>query len=552
MQSPMQTSERFPEGGLICPICEESMVSLHQLNQHLEDVHPEEGPKKDIMNWFRNAQKKVFNPITKAASNRLSNIPNLVNELNRTLDLGGSSPFADGTNGNLTENAAAEIVTREHWQKEGQNDVCNSCGKLLNIYTGKQHCRKCGKIFCDSHCQLSMRLSAAAQHDPNGFWCRVCEQCFKSRDGYSQTGGVYRSWTRDFIRMRKKTIDRVHLEHNRIEKRLEKLANIYASNKTSLPGTLSPVPGKKLSLSNRIRELEMSVVKWESDSDVLNCPFCNATFNKFTKRKHHCRLCGRIICDECSDTVPLLLNLATDSILDAVGDIRACVQCRGIILKRREEKILKSRQPPVVKLYQELQEYRKTIDNELPKFQEMLSMLQKDSAISHDHQDFHAAAATRKKLLENFNSFDAASKRLLVIPARTTYQKRLHENIHLASNQYLQQKMFPLAMLPKILKPSQTSTSGANHISSNSNHRGGDQISSTSSSNGGSTGTQQLSLSADDLAREEQLAVIREQRKLVEGFLRDASQKRKFDDVKTLKRSLDELDAEIERLERSA
>jgi rabenosyn-5 len=36
-------------------------------------------------------------------------------------------------------------------------------------------------------------------------------------------------------------------------------------------------------------------VKWQNDKDVTNCPICGAPFNVVT-RKHHCRLCGRVVC----------------------------------------------------------------------------------------------------------------------------------------------------------------------------------------------------------------------------------------------------------------
>jgi hypothetical protein len=44
---------------------------------------------------------------------------------------------------------------------------------------------RCGEFFCDDHCRLSMKLNKQAQHDPvNGYWCRVCDYCFSSREGY--------------------------------------------------------------------------------------------------------------------------------------------------------------------------------------------------------------------------------------------------------------------------------------------------------------------------------------------------------------------------------
>jgi rabenosyn-5 len=45
----------------------------------------------------------------------------------------------------------------------------------------------------------------------------------------------------------------------------------------------------------RIREEELRIVKWEEDSSRKVCPLCSTPFS-LSVRKHHCRLCGRIVC----------------------------------------------------------------------------------------------------------------------------------------------------------------------------------------------------------------------------------------------------------------
>ena len=39
--------------------------------------------------------------------------------------------------------------------------------------------------------------------------------------------------------------------------------------------------------------------KWADDSEVNDCLSCQKGFN-LTVRKHHCRNCGQIFCNECS------------------------------------------------------------------------------------------------------------------------------------------------------------------------------------------------------------------------------------------------------------
>lgn len=85
-----------------------------------------------------------------------------------------------------------EVITREHWQRRGPNDTCSepACGKRLTSANGAINCRKCGRLFCDEHTMYQMKLSRSAQHEPvRGIWCRVCETCYKSREGYNDRHG---------------------------------------------------------------------------------------------------------------------------------------------------------------------------------------------------------------------------------------------------------------------------------------------------------------------------------------------------------------------------
>ncbi|KAF7906066.1 hypothetical protein EAF00_000345 [Botryotinia globosa] len=44
---------------------------------------------------------------------------------------------------------------------------------------------------------------------------------------------------------------------------------------------------------------EVVVPRWQPDSEVVQCPICNAWFG-WLNRKHHCRKCGRVVCNSCS------------------------------------------------------------------------------------------------------------------------------------------------------------------------------------------------------------------------------------------------------------
>ncbi|XP_055078214.1 FYVE, RhoGEF and PH domain-containing protein 4a isoform X2 [Periophthalmus magnuspinnatus] len=48
-------------------------------------------------------------------------------------------------------------------------------------------------------------------------------------------------------------------------------------------------------------ELGKRAPRWVRDNDVTMCMKCKETFNALTRRRHHCRACGCVVCWKCSD-----------------------------------------------------------------------------------------------------------------------------------------------------------------------------------------------------------------------------------------------------------
>lgn len=162
-----------------------------------------------------------------------------------------------------------------------------------------------------------IKLSRSAQHEPvRGFWCRVCETCYKSRDGYNDHHGLTRDHTKDFSEIRRKKVDRAYLEVTRLEKRLTKLTQLLVNPSVGDAGNGGFIKAVS-SLRNQRRTLEQSVVAWEEDSAVPICPYCKQTFSQFGLKRHHCRLCGGVVCGDlrtgCSSEVGLNVSAGMDS-----------------------------------------------------------------------------------------------------------------------------------------------------------------------------------------------------------------------------------------------
>lgn len=51
-------------------------------------------------------------------------------------------------------------------------------------------------------------------------------------------------------------------------------------------------------MSSQTTAIVVPAISWQPDDAVLSCPLCQANFTWF-HRKHHCRKCGRVVCNNC-------------------------------------------------------------------------------------------------------------------------------------------------------------------------------------------------------------------------------------------------------------
>lgn len=65
--------------------------------------------------------------------------------------------------------------------------------------------------------------------------------------------------------------------------------------------------------------------QWQDSKQVKNCVLCQQTFS-VTRRKHHCRLCGNVFCQTCSDNKMELASSAKP--------VRVCDTCHSFLLAK--------------------------------------------------------------------------------------------------------------------------------------------------------------------------------------------------------------------------
>lgn len=310
------------------------MLTLLQLNRHLDDMHQElpEETQDEVKTWFDKQvlKAKRFQPLS-IINQKLRGLEVFESNESHIMPTSTTAPFVGGSGSRTPDTPIdpEELVTRKHWQRTTGHDICTDppCGRRLGPLNGSVNCRSCGRLFCEEHTMYQMKLARNAKHDPvRGVWCRVCETCYKSRDGYNDHHGLLRDHTSEFVALRRKKVERQNLEIARLEKRLTKLTTLLAKPPDELP----PTPGGSIlsvtSLAgqrNQRKLIEQSVVTWEEDAKVLKCPFCQQEFGSWTFRRHHCRICGRVVCADpqtgCSTEIPLTINRRKHQALWVLG-----------------------------------------------------------------------------------------------------------------------------------------------------------------------------------------------------------------------------------------
>ncbi|XP_009914610.1 rabenosyn-5 [Haliaeetus albicilla] len=284
-----------------------------------------------------------------------------------------------------------------------------------------------------------------------------------------QEVGAMRSHLSDFKKYRAARIDHYVVEVNKLIIRLEKLTSFDRANTESA----------------KIRAIEKSVVPWVSDQDVPFCPDCG---NKFSirNRRHHCRLCGSIMCKKCMEVVslPLASKLTSaskeslgshtspnsspnsvhgsrrssississvSSVLDEKDDdrIRCCQHCKDTLLKREQQIDEREYTPEIVKLYEKLRLCMEKVDQKAPEYIRMAESLNAgETTYNLEH-----ASDLRVEIQKVYEFIDALSKKILSLGLHEDPQPhpktlQLQRMIRYSATLFVQEKLLGLMSLP--------------------------------------------------------------------------------------------------------
>ncbi|XP_072305772.1 rabenosyn-5 [Eucyclogobius newberryi] len=288
--------------------------------------------------------------------------------------------------------------------------------------------------------------------------------------------GATRSHLELFKRHRADRIDHYVIEVNKLVIRLEKLTSFDRTNSDTA----------------KIRAIERSVVSWVNDADVPFCPDCGNKFN-IRNRRHHCRLCGSIMCRKCMDFIPIplaqkLINSTREalciqgmlsqsqpppaegsvggmgsrrgsitslssvtSMLEEKDDekIRCCHHCMDTLLKRQQKLDEKDFVPDIVKLYERLRMCMEKVDEKAPEYIRMAESLNAGETT----YNLDTAGGLRLEVQKYYELIDALSKKILTLglksePPPHPKNLQLQKMIRYSATLFVQEKLLGLMSLP--------------------------------------------------------------------------------------------------------
>ena len=249
---------------------------------------------------------------------------------------------------------------------------------------------------------------------------------------------VFNWITADFKGDRKKILDR-NTASNQVLFRLERLLR-------DLPEDAA-----------KRRAHETSVVPWLDEELVKLCPGCAKSFNVAVRRKHHCRLCGGVLCNDCSKDVDVeeaahlvkALQVASSSssmiASKKAKPIRACRLCADVVARKRLEAEAKSppRATTLTMQYRDLEALMTEGRRRGREYRVIVDSLYN----GEDKHDLREAEVLRVRLLKIADAIDGLSKRIAEDDSREE-EVKLRTRIRAAAVNFIKDCLVGLPGVP--------------------------------------------------------------------------------------------------------
>ncbi|KAH8298229.1 hypothetical protein KR018_011409 [Drosophila ironensis] len=204
------------------------------------------------------------------------------------------------------------------------------------------------------------------------------------------------------------------------------------------------------------RQHEQQTVTWLDGSSVKLCPSCARSFH-IARRQHHCRLCGGIMCHDCSKFLPLEDAMQLASLSSTRSEplqqlhqnersIRLCEHCLWLLDTRRDMHESRTCRPLLVQVYEQIRQLQKEVTPDLDTYLKIINSLNEGDTIF----TLADASALRGKIGQVAEAMDVRSKRILAIFCEPgSREEALKKAIRLGCIQAIKDRMLSLPPLPE-------------------------------------------------------------------------------------------------------
>jgi len=276
---------------------------------------------------------------------------------------------------------------------------------------------------------------------------------------------------------------------------------------------------------------------------VTRCPECAQGFN-LIRRKHHCRLCGSILCHDCSNFIPLPeafeiihseKQIREDTACASIT-FRTCVHCARILRQEiqspltRKTKSGDSSEANLQSLYDNIRMKMTECDNLLPQLVSVVESIRSGESLYSREE----GNQLRSKLLRVNEQIDLMSKQISGLKSETNSMSMLQLRIRNSCVAYIRDFIKKVPTVPDEAEDSSSTSSSLGGASSLVMTGDGWSISAPDHHNQDDSSSGRPSLEMDENP-------IQQQIRNVKFYIDQARAARKMDEVEMLETSLKEL-----------